>query len=324
VITRRQVLGGGLSFALAGCRAPRTDEVRIGYVANVMQSQALLALGAGDFERAFAPAKVRARVFSAGPSVIEALFAGEVDIGYLGPAPVMGAHVLSRGKAFRVIAGAAANGVAIVVGKNSGIDRFEDLAGKRVATAQLGNTQDVSARHFLKKVLGQKHLDNVLPFPIAEHGALLARGRIDAAWVTEPWAARLVTEGGGRLLVEERDLWPNRRFCQSLVIASVAMIRERPRAAERFLAVHHDWTRTLSSDPRPHLPAIEKALFRATGKHLAPAVLERAIGRAEFVDDPLEETLRTMAVWAHEAGFSRRIADLDGLVDTSFLRVVSA
>jgi NitT/TauT family transport system substrate-binding protein len=324
VITRRQILGGGLALAMAGCRTPRTDEVRIGYIANLMQAQALLALRAGDFARAFAPAKVRARVFSAGPSVVEALFAGEVDLAYLGPAPVLGAHVLSKGKAMRVIAGAAANGVAVVVGKNSDITRFEDLAGKRVATPQLGNTQDVSARHFLRKVLGQKNLDNVFPFPIAEHGALLARGRIDAAWVTEPWATRLAMESGGRVLVEERDLWPNRRFCQSLVVASAEMLRERPGAVERFLAVHHDWTRSLSSDPKPHLPAIEDALFRATGKHLAPAVLERAIGHAEFIDDPLEETLRTMAVWSHEAGFSRRVADLDGLVDTSFLRVVSA
>jgi len=311
VISRRHFVAG---LALTACRARRIDEIRVGYVAHLMQAQALLGLASGDFARAVQPLPLRSRVFSAGPSVIEALFAGEVDVAYLGPAPVLGAHVLSRGKALRVIAGAAANGVAVVVGRNSGIERLEDLAGRRIATPQLGNTQDVSARHFLGSVLGQKRLDNVLPFPVAEHAALLARERIDAAWVTEPWASRLVAESGGRVLLEERDLWPERRFCQTLVVASTEVLAQRPAEVERVLSVHERWTRTLAADPKPHLPAIERALFSATGKHLAPAILERSIARAEFLDDPLEGSLRTMARWSHEAGFSRRIADPEGLV----------
>jgi NitT/TauT family transport system substrate-binding protein len=319
------VLTALVGLADVGCRAraPGEQVVRVGYVPNLTQAQVLLGLASGEYARAALPARLEARAFGAGPSLVEALFAGEVDVGYVGPAPVLAAHAQSKGRALRVIAGAAANGVVVVARKDAGIANLRDLAGKRLATPQLGNSQDLSARHFLRAELGQRDLGSVLPYATAEHASLLARGQVDASWVVEPWATRLVDESGAVVVAEERDLWPGRRFTQSLVVASTEVLREHPDVVERLLAAHHAWTERLKREPARHVPALGDALFAATGKRLSPGILERAITRVEFTDDPLEETLRTMARWSNEVGLSRAVADPTNLVDLTLLGKVT-
>ena len=193
-----------------GGPADAPAEVRLGYFGNVTHAQAVLGVSSKDFENAVAPAKFSTKVFNAGPSLIEALFANQIDIGYVGPSPVLSAHEKSKGQGIRVIAGAAANGVLIVARKDSGISKLEDLKGKKVATPQHGNTQDIAARHYLQHVLKQENLNNVVPIANAEQSGLMARGEIDAAWAPEPWAARLVAEAKGKIIGEEKDLWPSR------------------------------------------------------------------------------------------------------------------
>src|SRR5438105_669671 len=195
-------------------------EVRIGYFANLSHAQAVLGVSSGEFERAIAPAKLSTKVFNAGPSLIEALFAGEIDIGYVGPGPALNAHSKGRGQKIRVIAGAAANGVLIVARKDAGINSIQELAGKRVATPQMGNTQDISAKHYLMQELKQKDLNNVLPIANTEQSTLMARKEIDAAWAPEPWGSRLIVEGHGKLLGQEKDLWPNKKFSLTLVVTT--------------------------------------------------------------------------------------------------------
>src|SRR6185369_1208788 len=189
----------------AGTNA-NAPEVRLGYFGNVTHAQAVLGVSTGSFEKAIAPSKLSTKVFNAGPSLIEALFAGEIDIGYVGPGPALNAHSKGRGEKIRVIAGAAANGVLIVARKDAGINSIQDLAGKRVATPQMGNTQDISAKHYLLSELKQKDVNNVLPIANTEQATLMSRKEIDAAWAPEPWGSRLIIEGQGKLLAQEKDL----------------------------------------------------------------------------------------------------------------------
>ena len=194
---------GGLSCH----RSPSTDAalvVRVGYFANLTHAQAVLGVASGDFSRAIAPATLKTQIFNAGPSLIEALFAGEIDVGYVGPGPTLSAQARSHGEGIRVIAGAAANGVVIVVRKDSGIASVKELAGKRIATPQLGNTQDISARHFLSKVLGQADLNQVSPIDNGQQASLFSRGELDAAWVPEPWGQLIVAQTGATILAEEK------------------------------------------------------------------------------------------------------------------------
>jgi NitT/TauT family transport system substrate-binding protein len=294
-------------------------EVRIGYFANLTHSQAVLGISSGEFASAVAPVKVTPRVFNAGPSLIEALFAGEIDVGYVGPGPVLAAHQRSHGEALRVIAGAAANGVVIVAGPHSGINSLADLVGKRIATPQSGNTQDISARHYLVNELEQPNTNNVLPIANTEQQALLARGNIDAAWVPEPWASRLIVEAGGKLVAEEKDLWPGRQFTLTLVVTTPQFLARHADLVEKMLAVHSSWTIRLNRDPQKYRKQLGEALQSLTGKSLPPGVIEQAMPRVRFTDEPLEDTLATMAQWAYDLRIVNRKPELAGLVDATLL-----
>jgi NitT/TauT family transport system substrate-binding protein len=303
---------------------PPVKEVRLGYFANVTHAQAVLGVDSGDFAKAVAPAKLTTRIFNAGPSLIEALFAGEIDIGYVGPSPALAAHLQSRGKGIKVIAGAAGSGVVIVARPGSGIDKLEDLKGKRIATPQLGNTQDVSARHYLINVLGQPNADNVVPVPNAEQATMMSRGQIDAAWAVEPWGARLVAEAGGKIIAEEKDLWPNKNFTLTLVVVSPEFLRDHPDVVEHVLRVHADWTRRLAADPAHQVPLLAQALEKLSSKKLSEDIISAAISRVVFSTEPLSDSLTTFAKWAYDLKQARSVPDIATLVDTALLEKVLA
>jgi NitT/TauT family transport system substrate-binding protein len=303
-----------------GCKsaAAAPSAVRIGYFANLTHAQAVLGVASGDFGRAVAPAPLETRVFNAGPSLVEALFAGEIDVGYVGPGPAISANAKSYGEGIRVIAGAAANGVVIVAREGSGIATMADLAGKRVGTPQLGNTQDISARHYFTAVLKQP-ASGIVPVENAQQAAMFARGQLDAAWVPEPWGQRLIAEAGATLVAEEKDLWPGGEFALTLVVTTPEFLEKRPDVVARLLAVHEAWTEKLAADPQAHAGELGDALFGLTGKRLPPGVVGPALARVKFVDEPLAGTLETFAGWARDLGFERRTVGTDGLVDTRIL-----
>ena len=310
-----------LAGSAGGCRGARQGPapVRVGYFANLSHAQAVLGVSSGDFARAVLPAKLETRVFNAGPSLIEALFAGEIDIGYVGPGPATGAYGKSHGEGIRVIAGAAANGVVIVARAGSGIATLSDLAGHRIATPQLGNSQDVSARHFVLRNLDQKAAKNVVPIENMQQAAMLARGDVDAAWVPEPWGQRLIVETGATLVAEEKDLWPAKVFPLTLVVTTPEFLAARPDVVERLLVAHRAWTRRLVEDPDAHVSELSDALLGLTGKRLDAAILGPAIHRVTFTDDPLEDSLRTFAQWTRDLGFDRGSPDVSHLVDRTLL-----
>jgi len=294
----------------------------LGYFANVTHAQAVLGVADGEYSAALAPSKLDTKVFNAGPSLIEALFASEIDIGYVGPGPVLSAHAHSHGQAVRVIAGAAANGVLIVARKDAGLKCLADLKDKAIATPQAGNTQDVSAKHYLISQLAQSDLSNVLAVANAEQAALMARGQIDGAWVPEPWGSRLIMEDGATLLAEEKDLWPQKRFGLTLVVTTPEFLSQHPDVVQKFLAAHVWLTKNLAQNPQHYVPDLEDALAKLTGKQLPNGVVASSLNHVEFTDEPLEDTLATMAQWSYELKILTRQPDLTGLVDTRILERV--
>jgi NitT/TauT family transport system substrate-binding protein len=295
-------------------------ELRLGYFANATHAQAVLGVDSGDFAQAIGPTQLKTKVFNAGPSLIEALFAGEIDIGYVGPGPALSGHAKSKGQGLRVVSGVAANGVVIVARPGSGIESLKDLAGKKVATPQHGNTQDIAARHYVTAVLGQKDHANILPIANAEQAAMMSRGQIDAAWAPEPWGARLVAEAGGKVIAEEKDLWPDKQFSLTVIVTTPEFLQNHPDVVEKVLTVHRRWTQKLNTDSAALLPQLDEALFKLTGKKLPAGVLGEALPRVKFTDEPLEETFKTMGQWAYDLNFSQQPSDIKGLFDLTILR----
>lgn len=312
--------GGDPTTAAAGDAGPA--EVRIGYLANLTHAQAVLGAASKEFENAVTPAKVSTKVFNAGPSLIEALFAGEIDIGYVGPGPALNAHAKSRGQGIRVVAGAAANGVLIVARKDSGINTLADLKGRRVGTPLLANTQDVAARYYLTHQLGQPDHDNVISVPNAEQAVMMGNSQIDGAWAPEPWGSFLVAQAGAKVIGQEKDLWPQKNFAITVVVASPQFLQKHPQTVEKLLAVHQSWTKRLNEEPEKYAPQLKAALFDLTKKQLPPGVVESALKNTTFTNDPLPYTFDVIATWAYELGplFAKEKPDVTGLIDTSILQ----
>lgn len=328
---RRLYLGllvSGL-VALVSCRFqpdPRDREgrrvFRVGYMPNLTHAPALLGFESGLFSRVLGErVVVKPVAFNAGPSVIEALFAGELDVAYVGPTPAINAHLRSRERAVRVVAGSTSGGASFVVQKD--IDGPAALHGKKVASPQLANTQDVALRGWLTEnglqIKGQGGDVQVVPIAPSDILALFQRGELAGAWVPEPWASRLVVEGGGKVLVDERTRWPGGMFPTTVVIASTVALEHRPDLVRAFLGGHEQAVSLLEKEPGPNRPLVIVRIARETGAALPQQVVERAWGQLRFTVDPLAPQLREMAEEARSLGYLPSTKGLDSLVDTSWL-----
>jgi NitT/TauT family transport system substrate-binding protein len=321
----------GLSLLAVGCDrsgstsvgdAASLKEVRLGYFANVTHAQAVLGVSTGEFAQAVAPATLKTQVFNAGPSLIEALFAGQLDIGYVGPSPALTGFAQSGGTKVRIVAGAAANGILIVARKDSGIVKLEDLRGRKVATPQKNNTQDIAARHYVLSVLKQDSDENIKAIANADQAALMARGEIDAAWVPEPWGSRLMAETGAVLVGKEEDLWPDKMVNLTVVVTTPEFLAAHPDVVEKVLRVHCQWTQRLSADPTKYARPLNDALADLVNKRLADGVVESSLTNVKFTDEPLEQTLNTMSQWAYDLGVFPQLPALKGMVDLRVLEKV--
>jgi NitT/TauT family transport system substrate-binding protein len=294
-------------------------QVRLGYFANLTHAQAVLGASSGEFAKAIAPTALKTQVFNAGPSLIEALLAGEIDIAYVGPGPALAAQQRTHGQGIRVIAGAAANGVVIVASEASGIHSMEDLKGKRLATPQHGNTQDIAARHYVTAVLKQPDASTIVPISNAEQVGMMTRNQIDAAWAPEPWGSVLIAQAGAHVVGEEKDLWPSKEFTLTVVVTTPEFLSAHPDVVEKILKVHRNWTARLQQDPKSCETKLADALFGLTGKKLPAGILPAALARVKFTDEPFRETFSTLGQWSYDLGFERRPPNLGGLFDTSIL-----
>jgi len=302
--------------------------IRVGYFPNLTHAQALVGRSNGQFEKALGPGvRIEWKAFNAGPSAIEALFANAIDITYVGPNPAVTGYVRSQGAAVRVIAGAASGGASLVVRQGSGINSVADFHGKKVATPQQGNTQDVALRSWLR-AKGMKPREKggdvqILPISNADQLTLFLKGELDAAWAPEPWAARLVHEGGGKIFLDERDLWPNHQFVITDLIVSPRFLKEHPDLIKNFLRAHVELTDWIGKNPVQAKQIMNQQLQKETGKALSPEVLNDAFARLQVTYDPIRSSLLKSTQQAFDEGFlGRTQPDLSGLYDLTLLNEV--
>jgi NitT/TauT family transport system substrate-binding protein len=304
--------------------------IRVGAFPNITHAQPMIGKATGWFEKAMGPhVRIEWKSFNAGPAAVEALFAGAIDMAYMGPNPAITGYVRSQGEALRIVAGAASGGVALVVRKDSGIEKPEDFHGKRVASPQLGNTQDVALRSWLQ-AHGLKTTDKggdvqVLPIANADQLTLFLKKQLDAAWAPEPWATRLEREGNGRIFLDERDLWPHGQFVITNLVVSTKFLREHPDLVKNWIRAHVELTDWINGHLDQSKKILNEQIRKETGKALSPAVLDEAFGRMEVTYDPLRDTLLTSARHAYQLGFlGRQMPDLSKIYDLTPLNQVLA
>ena len=306
--------------------------LRIGYFPNINHAQAVIGLGNGDFQKALGKnVNVQTFVFNAGPSAIESLLAKRLDVAYVGPNPAINGYVVSGGKDLKIISGASSGGAVFVVRNDSGITSPKDFAGKKFASPQLGNTQDIALRSYLIKN-GYKTTENggnvtVTPISNPDILTLFLKKQLDGAWVPEPWGARLVKEANGRIFLDERSLWPDGKFVTANIAASTDYLKNNPDVIKKLLAAHVNETKWINDHKDEAIKALNIQLQKLTGRTIPEDELRQAFSRLDFTYNPLKISLFQSANNAYDLGFlakGKPHPNLSGIFDLTILNQVLA
>jgi NitT/TauT family transport system substrate-binding protein len=299
--------------------------VKIGYFGNLTHSTALVGFQKGLFQKELGATNVSPAIFNAGPSEIEALNSGSIDIGWIGPSPAINGYVKSNGKSLKIIGGSASGGVKLVVNPKK-IKSLKDVKGKKIATPQLGNTQDVAFLNWAAdqgwKVDAQSGKGDVTVVRTDNKITPDAykSGSIDGAWVPEPTASKLVAEGG-KVLLDEASLWPDKKFVITNIIVRAGFLKDHPKAVEAVLKASVEANKWINANPTEAKAAANKQLEADSGKALPANVLDPAWKSIQFTNDPLASTLNTEAEHAVKAGLLQK-PDLKGIYDLTLLNKV--
>jgi NitT/TauT family transport system substrate-binding protein len=321
----RTLIGFVLSLFISVALNAQTTVIRVGAFPNITHAQPMIGKANSWFEKAMGPnVKVEWRSFNAGPSAIEALFAGAIDMTYVGPNPAINGYVRSNGEALRIVAGATSGGASLVVRGDSGINKAADFHGKHIASPQMGNTQDIALRAWLKSQ-GLKTRDKggdvtVMPIANPDQLTLFLKKEIDAAWAPEPWASRLVHEANGRVFLDERTLWPQGQFLTTELIVSTKFLQAHPDLVKKWLQAHVELTDWINGHVPEAKQILNQQIQKETGKALAAPVLDDSFSHLQVTYDPLRQQLLRAAQLAFDAGFlGRQMPDLSRIYDLTLL-----
>jgi NitT/TauT family transport system substrate-binding protein len=338
------VLGAGVAVATtaannaapgsanaAAVTSPAT-ELKLGYFGNITHATALVGVQKGFIAKELGDTKLSTQVFNAGPAAIEALNAGAIDATYIGPNPAINSFVKSKGESISIIAGAASGGAQLVVKPE--IKTAADLKGKTLASPQLGGTQDVALRAWLGKQGYKTNTDGggdvaINPTENAQTLKLFQNGKLDGAWLPEPWASRLVLQAGAKVLVDEKDLWDGSltgkpgEFPTTVLIVNKKFAAEHPQTVEALLKGHVEAVKWLNDTPAAEkAKEVNAALKEAAGKALPQEVIDRSLKNIVFTVDPLAGAFKKLLQDGVDAGTTKQ-ADISGIFDLAKLNEVT-
>ena len=261
--------------------------IKIGYFPNITHAQALIGMN-GIYEEALSGYKLQWTKFNAGSSEIEALMAGEIDLGYIGPGPAINGYIKSNG-GLKILAGASEAGAALVCRGDQDIKGIKDLAGQKIAIPQIGNTQHVVleemlAENGMKSTINGGDVD-IIAVENPDLITLFDQKSLDAAFVPEPWASKLIKEGGAKLVLDYDQTWRNGEYPVAVLIGSTEFIEKNPEAVEKFLETHKQITEKINADRAYAIEGINRGLKSALGEPLEQEVLDSSLDRMTFTTE---------------------------------------
>jgi NitT/TauT family transport system substrate-binding protein len=308
--------------------APSEEPVtaRLGYFPNITHAPAIVGDYGGLFEDSVgANVTIETATFNAGPEAVEALAADALDISFIGPNPAINAFARDS-ELIRIVSGSTSGGAFLVT--REGLDSPEDLVGTTIATPQLGNTQDVALRAWLKDNGYESDETgggdvSIQPQANAEALAAFVAGDIDGAWVPEPWATRFIQEGGAHVLVDEATLWPDGEYVTTHLIVRTEFLDEHPDVVQGIIEGLAAAIDLIEDDPAQAKALTNEGLEAITDKALSVELLDAAWENLHFTLDPIASSLSTSAEDAVAAGLLDPV-ELDGIYDLSILNQVLA
>ena len=296
-----------MTWGLVGCGAESGEpQVHIGYFNNVTHAQALYLKANGTLEKTFGKdTKVEWSAFNAGPAEVEALFAGDIDIGYIGPVPAITANVKSSGDV-QILSGASKGGAILIKGVNSHIQSASDLAGKKVSIPQIGNTQHLCLLQLLKddglKPTTEGGDVTVSAVQNADVSNTMERGDIDAALVPEPWGATLLSQGA-EMLLDYDKIYMEGKYDVAVVVVRKEFKEQHPELVDQFIKAHQEATQKINQERTNALKVINQELRDATGKSLSENIMKEAFSRIEISTEYNKDSIAGFANISKEQGF---------------------
>ena len=316
-----------MAFSVLGIALSLSDDnnavgkknIRIAYFPNIGHAVPIVGVENHFFEKSIGNnTKIETRVFDSGPQVIESLFANSIDVAYVGPGPAINGFLNSNNHNIKILAGSASGGASFIVHPDSEINSISDFEGKKIAAPQIGNTQDVSLRHYLSEN-GLKSAEKggtVVVYNISNPDiyTLFVKGDVDGAWVAEPWATILEKELGGERLFYEEDLWPDKQFASVLLVANSEYVDDNPETISNFLLAHHETVNWINQNPTGTRIVFNNFLDSYLGQSLSDEVVDVALSNLEITSDPLPESVFSFAKKADSLGYlGRNGYDLTGI-----------
>lgn len=299
-----------ITIGLVGCGAKQKEdklsEVHVGYFNNVTHAQALYLKANGTLEESFGEdISVKWTAFNAGPAEVEALFAGDIDIGYIGPVPAITANVKSKGDV-QILSGATKGGAIMITGKDSDITDISQLAGKNVSIPQIGNTQHLCLLQLLSdnglKPTTEGGDVTVSAVENADVSNTIERGDVDAALVPEPWGATLL-EQGAKMLLDYDQIYLEGKYDVAVVVVRKEFREAHPEIVEKFLTAHQEATQAINDDRENALNVINNVLEEDTGKSLTESIIQEAFTRMEVSTEYNKESIDGFAQISKEQKF---------------------
>lgn len=295
--------------------------LRLGYFANVTHSTAIAEVANGTLQKDLGSTKLSTSIFSAGPTEMTALLSGQLDAAYVGPSAALSAWTKSDKQGLTIIAGAETGGAELVV--DSKITSVAQLKGTTIADPQLGNTQDVALRYWLKQQGYTTTLQGGGPVTIQPEAnattlTLFKQGKIQGAWLPEPWASRLVDEGNGHVLVDEKTLWPGGQFATTNLVVANSFLTAHPQTVAELLDAQIATNKSILADPAAAQTLISGAIKQLTGSTITAAEIQRSWSEESVTDDPLVSSMQTELAHAVANGQLKDTA-LTGLFDLTLL-----
>lgn len=299
----------GISFSSSD--TTHENKIRIAYFPNIGHAIPIVGMDKGFFEKSLGEnATIETRVFDSGPQAIESLFANSIDLAYVGPGPAITGFLNSENGNVKILAGAASGGASFIVHPDSEISSVSNFTGKKIAAPQIGNTQDISLRHYLSEN-GLKPAEKggsviVYNIPNPDVYTLFVKGDIDGAWVAEPWATILETELGGKRLFHEEELWPDKKFASVLLIGNTNYIENNKKLVSDFLTSHQETAIWINQNPVETRIVFNDFLKSHLGQSLSDDVVDIALSNLVISDDPQSDSVHSIAKKADALGYLGR------------------
>jgi NitT/TauT family transport system substrate-binding protein len=300
-----------LGISLSSSDTTHENKIRIAYFPNIGHAVPIVGMEKGFFENSIGEqATIETRVFDSGPQAIESLFANSIDLAYVGPGPAITGFLNSENHNVKILAGAASGGASFIVHPDSEISSASDFAGKKIAAPQIGNTQDISLRHYLSEN-GLKPAEKggsviVYNIPNPDVYTLFVKGDIDGAWVAEPWATILETELGGKRLFHEEELWPDKTFASVLLIGNANYVEQNQKLVSDFLTSHQETVIWINQNPVETRIVFNDFLKSHLGQPLSDDVVDIALSNLVISDDPQSDSVHSIAKKADALGYLGR------------------